>query len=58
MPVQPLDIPSQSSNGENIKNLKELKIGDGSVYIRDGAIIIKDETGMDRVLIGFLKSGF
>lgn len=55
---QPLDIPTSDSNGLNSKNVKELKIGDGSVYIRDGAIYITDETGLDRIVIGYLKNSF
>lgn len=44
--------------GENLKNLKSLKISDGKVRIVDGALIISDETGTDRVLIGYQKDGF
>ena len=55
---QPLDIPTSESNGGAYKNVKELKVGDGKLRLVDGAIIISDETGIDRVLIGFLKNGF
>lgn len=52
---QPLE---DTSAGEILKNVKEMTIGDGKVRIKDGAIIISDETGTDRVLIGYLKDGF
>lgn len=47
-----------TNKGEIIKNVKEMTVGDGSVRIKDGAMIITDETGVDRVLIGFLKDAF
>ena len=48
----------ETGKGELLKNVKELTIGDGSVRIKDGAIIITDETGTDRVLIGLGKDLF
>lgn len=47
-----------SGKGEILKNVKEMTIGDGSVRIKDGAIIITDEEGVDRVIIGYLKDAF
>lgn len=41
-----------------MKNVKELRISDGKVRIKDGAIFITDETGVDRVAIGFLQDAF
>jgi hypothetical protein len=49
---------SQPNIEQRFKNVKELKLGDGSVRIKDGAMIITDETGTDRVLIGFYEDGF
>lgn len=36
-----------------LNNLKRLRSGDGSWRFEKGALIITDETGTDRVLIGF-----
>ena len=47
---QPLE---DTNMGEVMKNVKEMTIGDGKVRIKNGAIIISDETGTDRVLIGY-----
>lgn len=55
--VQP-QMEEGDTQGKVLKNLKEISVGDGSVRIKDGAIIISDETGIDRVLIGYLKDGF
>lgn len=55
--TQPVQINSPNP-GEVLKNVKELKIADGKVRIKDGAIIISDETGTDRVIIGRLEDGF
>lgn len=41
-----------------MKNVKELRISDGKVRIKDGAIFITDETGVDRVCIGRLEGAF
>lgn len=49
---------NDTSRGEVLKNVKEMSIGDGKVRIKDGALIISDETGTDRVLIGYLEGGF
>lgn len=55
--VQP-QLEEKETQGSVIKNVKEISVSDGRVRIKDGAIIISDETGLDRVLIGFLKDGF
>ena len=49
---------NDTSRGEVLKNVKEMSIGDGKVRIKDGALIISDETGTDRVLIKYLEEGF
>lgn len=54
---KPLEM-NLPDTGAVIKNLKELKISDGKVRIVGGAIIISDENGVDRVLIGYQKDGF
>lgn len=41
-----------------ISNAKKLTIDGGSVRIEHGALIVSDETGIDRVLIGYLEDGF
>ncbi len=41
-----------------MKNVKELRISDGKVRIKDGAIYITDETGIDRIVIGYLEDAF
>lgn len=41
-----------------MKNVKELRVSDGRVRIKDGAIFITDETGVDRVCIGRLEGAF
>lgn len=46
------------AEGAVLSNLKSLSIGDGKVRIKDGAIYITDETGLDRILIGYLKDAF
>lgn len=30
---KPLDLPQQNANGESLKNVKEIKSGDGSFYV-------------------------
>ena len=58
-PMPAYDPNSQNvSGGQEIKNVKRMIIGDGRVRIENGALIIRDENGIDRVLIGFLKNGF
>jgi len=39
-------------------NIKRLSSGDGSWRFENGALIITDETGVDRVLIGYGKDLF
>ncbi len=56
--VQPLSLPSVDPNGVSLKNVKEVKLDDGTVSIRDGAFISRDETGTDRVIFGRLEGGF
>lgn len=41
-----------------ISNVKRMTVDSGRVRIQDGAIIMSDETGVDRVLIGYLKNSF
>jgi hypothetical protein len=48
----------ETNKGEVMKNVKEMTVSDGKVRIKDGAIYITDETGTDRVVIGFLKDAF
>lgn len=48
----------EGGEGQVLKNVKQLTIGDGSVRIEKGALIITDETGTDRVLLGFLEDAF
>jgi len=55
--VQP-QMEESDTQGKVLKNVKEFSLADGSVRIKGGAIIISDETGIDRVLIGFSKNGF
>lgn len=57
IPVAP-DVFEKDQNIGVMQHVKEMRIGDGSVRIKDGALIVSDETGMDRVLIGFLKDSF
>lgn len=52
-----LNIEVITEGGERIQNVKELRIGNGKVRIKDGAIIINDGTN-DRVIIGYLKGKF
>jgi len=49
---QPLLDESQD-NAQILNNVKRLRSGDGSWRFERGALIITDETGTDRVLIGF-----
>jgi len=42
-----------AGTGEILNNVKRLSIGDGSLRMERGAMIISDESGTDRVLIGF-----
>lgn len=57
--LQPTPLEMDDPNiDQRFKNVKELRISDGKVRIKDGAIIISDETGTDRVVIGFLKDAF
>ena len=52
--AQPLNMEHETSvQGEIFNNVKRLKSGDGSWRFENGALIISDETGIDRVLIGF-----
>lgn len=57
--LQPTPLEMDDPNiDQRFKNVRELRISDGKVRIKDGAIIISDETGTDRVVIGFLKDAF
>lgn len=57
VPVGPDEFEKDPNIGV-MQHVKEMRVGDGSVRIKDGALIVSDETGQDRVLIGFLKDGF
>lgn len=46
------------TDGQMLNNIKRLSAGDGSWRFERGALIISDENGVDRVLVGFLKDGF
>lgn len=50
--------PEMAQDDRVMKNVKELRISDGKVRIKDGAIFITDETGIDRVVIGRLLDMF
>lgn len=50
--------PEMAQDDRVMKNVKELRISDGKVRIKDGAIIISDETGLDRIIIGRLEDAF
>lgn len=57
--LKPEQLPmDEMAYGSYLRNLKELRISDGKVRIENSAMIISDETGMDRVLIGYLKDAF
>lgn len=57
--LQPEQFPmDEAMYGSYLRNLKELRISDGKVRIENSAMIISDETGVDRILIGFLANGF
>ena len=56
---QPIKQTNQSQYaGEIFNNVKRLRAGNGSWRFENGALIITDETGTDRILIGFLENGF
>jgi len=51
---QPINIEHEVPvQGQIFNNVKRLKAGDGSWRFENGSLIISDETGIDRVLIGF-----
>jgi len=52
--IEPQPLVDENPNTDQVfKNVKEFRLADGKVRIKDGAIIITDETGTDRVLIGY-----
>lgn len=55
--VEPEKFEKDQNVGQ-ITNVKKLTIDGGDVRIEHGALIVSDETGLDRVLIGYLKDGF
>lgn len=57
VPVGP-DVFEKDQNIGVMQHVKEMRVGDGSVRIKDGALIVSDETGIDRIIIGFLKDKF
>ena len=50
--------PEMAQDDRVMKNVKVLRISDGKVRIKDGAIYITDETGIDRIVIGYLEDAF
>lgn len=57
--LTPNQLPmDESTYGSYLKNLKGLRMSDGKVRIENDAFIVSDETGIDRVIIGFLKDAF
>lgn len=55
--VEP-EAKTTAVGGESLENIKRLRAGDGSWRFEGGALIISDESGIDRVLIGYQKDGF
>lgn len=45
-------------SGHDLSNVKRLRSGDGSWRFEKGALIVSDENGIDRVLIGYLEDKF
>ena len=54
---QPL-VEENVNNQQIFNNIKRLSIGDGSLRVEGGALIVSDENGVDRVLIGYGKGLF
>lgn len=50
---EPPIVPEGDKDGQYFNNVKRITVGNGNLRIENGAIIITDETGVDRVLIGF-----
>ena len=50
---QPLNLDSTPVGGQVLNNVNRISIGDGSLRIEGGAMIVSDENGVDRVLIGY-----
>lgn len=50
--------PEMAEDNKVMKNVKELRISDGKVRVKDGAIFVTDETGIDRIVIGRLLDAF
>lgn len=50
--------PEMAEDNKVMKNVKELRVSDGKVRIKDGAIFVTDETGIDRIVIGRLLDAF
>lgn len=47
-----LDIPQNPQNGEVLKNVKEMKIGNGAFYVdAEGKVEIRDSAGNVVILI-------
>lgn len=52
--IEPQPLKDESNDTVQIlNNIKRLRSGDGSWRFEKGALIITDETGVDRVLIGY-----
>jgi len=49
---------SEYKGKTDLDGLRSLVFADGKLRIENGALIITDETGVDRVLIGFYKNLF
>jgi len=52
------EVKETPVGGQIMNNVKRLSVGDGSLRIEGGAMIISDENGVDRVLIGYGESLF
>jgi len=57
VPIAPDEFEKDPNIGV-MQHVKEMRVGDGSVRIKDGALYITDETGIDRVVIGYLENKF
>lgn len=53
IPIAP-DVFEKDQNTAAITNVKRLTVDGGQVRIANGALIVTDETGVDRVMIGLL----
>lgn len=56
--VESTPLLDEGDKQQIFNNVKRISVGDGSLRIEGGALIVSDENGVDRVLIGYLKDGF